>query len=370
MELDDIRGKIDEIDSELLPLFIRRMECAEKVAEIKAEKGIPVLNEEREREILDCVSKKAGRYAGETRTLFSGIMSMSRDVQHKLLGSGTELRDMIKSAGASSPKVETAACLGQKGSFSHEALNRMYPEAKAEFYSCFGDIFKAVKSGKADFGVLPVENSSAGSVGEVYDLILKYRFYISGALSLPVRDCLASCEKNIKGIKTVYSHPQALKQCSEFLAKQGLDAHPYSSTAEAACMAAKTPGAAAVCSKHAAAEYGLNILANDIQNSDGNRTRFITIGRSLFISPEANKISLCFSLPHRTGTLYAVLERFARAGLNLTKIESRPIPDKNFEYDFYLDFTGNVKSSGTLDLICALYDELPRFSFLGNYIEI
>ena len=370
MELDDIREKIDEIDSELLPLFIRRMECAEKVAEIKAEKGIPVLNEEREREILDCVSEKAGKYAGEARTLFSGIMSMSRDIQHKLTGGGGALRDTIKGAATFAPEVKTAACLGQKGSFSHEALNRLYPKAKAEFFSCFGDIFEAVESGKADFGVLPVENSSAGSVGEVYDLILKYRFYIFSALSLPVRDCLASCEKNAGDIKTVYSHPQALKQCSEFLAKHGFVSRPYPSTAQAACMASKTPGVAAVCSKHAADEYGLNILASDIQNSDGNRTRFITIGRSLFISPNANKISLCFSLPHRTGTLYAVLERFARAGLNLTKMESRPIPDKNFEYDFYLDFTGNVKNPATLDLICALYDELPRFSFLGNYTEI
>lgn len=370
MELYDIREKIDKIDSELLPLFINRMECAEKVAEIKAEKGIPVLNETREREILDDVAKRAGKYSGEARTLFSGIMSMSRDVQHKLIGSGSALRDIIKSADSSAAKVKTAACLGQKGSFSHEALKCFYPKANAEFFSCFDDIFEAVKTGKADCGVLPVENSSAGSVGEVYDLILKHRFYISGALSLPVRYCLASCEKDIKDIKAVYSHPQGLKQCSEFLKKNGFCIRPYSSTAEAACMAAKTPHMAAACSKHAADEYGLNILANDIQNSDGNRTRFITIGHSLFISPNANKISLCFSLPHHTGTLYAVLERFARAGLNLTKMESRPIPDKNFEYDFYLDFTGNVKSPATLDLICALYDELPRFSFLGNYVEI
>jgi chorismate mutase/prephenate dehydratase len=369
MELDDIREEIDRIDSELLPLFIKRMECAEKVAKIKAEKGLPVFNGGREGEILRSAAEKSGRHAGETRALFSYIMSMSRDTQYKILGSGKALRGTIKNAPPFVPEAKTAACLGQKGSFSHEALGRLFPGASAEFFSCFGDIFEAVKNGRADCGVLPVENSSAGSVGEVYDLILKYRFYISGALSLPVRDCLASREKDIAGVKAVYSHPQALKQCSEFLSGHTFKACPYQSTAQAARMAAETPGTAAVCSRHAADGYGLNVLADNIQNCDGNRTRFIVISRTLFIPPEANKISLCFSLPHSTGTLCSVLERFARAGLNLTKMESRPIPDKNFEYDFYLDFTGNVSDPDTLGLICSLYDELPRFSFLGNYTE-
>lgn len=368
MGIDEIRGEIDEIDGQLLPLFIRRMECAKKVAAAKQKSGTPVLNENREQKILDGVSLKAGEYGGEARILFSGIMSMSRALQHKLLGGGAPLRETVQNAGVTPPKPETVACLGQKGSFSHEALSRLYPGARPLFFPAFPAIFAAVANGKADLGVLPVENSCAGSVGEVYDLILKYRFSIVGAVSLPIRDCLASRESDIHNIQIVYSHPQALRQCSEYLEENKLCAKPYSSTA-AAAQAAQNPGIAAVCSEHAAAEYGLNILARDIQNSCGNRTRFIVIGRQLRIPESASKISLCFSLPHRTGTLYAVLERFAQAGLNLTKIESRPIPGKNFEYDFYLDFTGNIRDAATLDLICALYDELPRFSFLGNYTE-
>lgn len=368
MTLEEIRGEIDKIDAKLLPLFLHRMDCAKQVADVKQKKKLPVFNEDREQQILDGVSKNAGEYGGEARILYSDLMAMSRAVQHRLLASGAPLREEAANASGEAPKAETIACLGQKGSFSHEALLRLYPTAKPLFFPDFPAIFEAVENSEADLGILPVENSSAGSVGEVYDLILKYRFSIVGALSLPVRHCLASMESDINQIHIVYSHPQALRQCSEFLAAHGLKAEPFSSTAEAAKEAEKT-GIAAVCSCHAAQECGLNILAQDIQNNSGNRTRFIVIGRKMYLPKQADKISVCFSLPHRTGTLYAVLARFAAAGLNLTKIESRPIPGKNFEYDFYLDFSGNIHDEHTLDLLCALHDELPRFTFLGNYQE-
>ena len=207
-------------------------------------------------------------------------------------------------------------------------------------------------------------------MGEVYDLILKYRFYIVSALSLPVRHCLAAKSGRLEDVRTVYSHAQALRQCSVYLSSHGWSSEACSSTSASAALAASgKAGAAAVCSRYAAGEFGLKILAEDIQNSSGNRTRFVVLSRSLRIPPDASKISLCFSVPHRTGTLYAVLARFAAAGLNLTKIESRPIPDRNFEYDFYLDFTGNARDRATLDLLCALSGELERFSFLGNYVE-
>lgn len=368
MNLEDIRAEIDEIDGQLLPLFLRRMECAKRVAEIKAESGAPVYDEKRERGILDGIARKAGGYGGEARILFANLMAMSRAVQHGMLGSGAPLREAVRGAGGEAPRAGRVACLGQAGSFSHEALLKLYPGARPLFYEDFASIFAAVQTGDADLGVLPVENSSAGSVGEVYDLMLKFRFSIVGAISLPVAHCLASSESGLGGIRTVYSHPQALRQCSEFLEKNGLAAEKASSTADAAKQAER-PGAAAVCSEYAASRHGLHILARGIQNSTANRTRFIAIGRSLYLPENATKISVCFSVPHRTGTLYGVLARFAAAGLNLTKIESRPIPDRNFEYDFYLDFTGNVHDAKTLDLLCALYDELPRFSFLGNYAE-
>lgn len=369
MTLEEIRKEIDDVDKRLLPLFLRRMECAEKVAAVKKERGLPVYNAERERQILDAVETGAGRYGGEARILFSDLMAMSRAAQHRLLESGAPLRGAVERAPAAAPRVSSAACLGEAGSFSHEAALRLFPDAKPLFFPGFRAIFEAVENGGADAGVLPAENSSAGSVAEVYDLMLQYRFSIFGALSLPVRHCLASMESSVKNIQIVYSHPQALRQCAGFLARGGWKLLPCSSTAEAAELA-KAPGVGAVCSLRAARECGLNVIAENIQDASGNRTRFLAVGKKLCLPPHADKISVCFALPHRTGSLYGVLARFAAAGLNLTKIESRPIPGRNFEYDFYLDFTGSVRDAKTLDLLCALSGELPRFTFLGNYPEV
>ncbi len=372
MTLEEVRKEIDAIDRQLLPLFLQRMDCAKQVAEIKRKQNLPVLNSGREQEILDGMAQRAGDYAGEARMLYATLMDMSRALQHNLLGSGAELRALVKGAENEPERAERIACLGVSGSFSHEAVQRLYPQAEPLFFDNFAAIFAAVADGRADLGVLPVENSSAGSVSEVYDLILKYRFYIVAAETLHIHNCLAAAQDMpIGNIRTAYSHPQPIAQCSNFIAKYHLQTVPCSATAAAAQKVAKEhiPGTAAICSETAAQEYGLHILARDIQNSADNCTRFIAINRRMFIPEGANKISLCFSLPHRTGTLHGVLARFAAAGLNLTKIESRPIPGKSFEYDFYLDFTGNVQEPSTLDLIAALSDELPRFSFLGNYRE-
>ena len=372
MKLEEVRKEIDAIDRQLLPLFLKRMDCAKQVAEIKREQHLPVLNSDREQEILDSMAQGAGNYAGEARMLYATLMDMSRALQHNLLGSGAALRELVKEAEYAPSRAEHIACLGVSGSFSHEAVQRLYPHAEPLFFDNFAAIFAAVADGRADLGVLPVENSSAGSVSEVYDLILRYRFYIVAAETLHIHNCLAAAQEcPVSDIRLAYSHPQPLAQCSNFIAQHHLQTVPCSATAAAAQKVAieRNPGTAAICSASAAEEYGLHILARDIQNNADNCTRFIAINRHLFIPEGANKISLCFSLPHRTGTLHGVLARFSAAGLNLTKIESRPIPGKNFEYDFYLDFTGNVHESHTLNLIAALSDELPRFSFLGNYRE-
>ena len=371
MTLEELRARIDAIDGELLPLFLRRMECAEKVAEVKRREGLPVFDAEREQKILGRVSRQAGKRAGAARLLYSGLMAASRAAQHAALGGGAALRRAVDSAAAAAepPRAESAACLGSEGSFSREAARRLFPGARPLFFPDFPAVFAAVAGGGADFGVLPVENSSAGSVGEVYDLLLRHRFTVAAAVSLPVRHCLASSENDVKKIRIVYSHPQALRQCAGFLKERGLGAAPCASTAEAA-ERAKAPGAAAVCSEAAAKARGLRVLARDIQDSAGNRTRFVAVGRRLILPPGGDKISLCFSVPHRPGTLSSVLSQFAAAGLNLTKIESRPIPERDFEYDFYLDFAGSVRDAGTLDLLCALSEDLPRFSFLGNYTEL
>lgn len=368
MTLEEVRQKIDEIDSQLLPLFQARMDCAREVAAIKKEAGLPVLNPEREQAILDRVAQRAGEYGGAARVLYSTLMEVSRGLQHSLLDDGGGFRALVEGAKLPPAPSGSIATFGRPGSFSHQAACSLFPGCSPVFFPSFSEIFAAVASGQAQFGVLPVENSSAGSVGEVYDLILKYRFFIVGAETLGVRHCLAAPE-GAAPLERVYSHPQALAQCSQRIAQLGLSPVTCSSTAEAAFTAAREKGAAAVCSEEAAAAAGLAVLERNIQNTENNCTRFILISRELYIPQDANKISLCFSLPHTTGSLHGVLSRFAQAGLNLTKIESRPIPGRKFEYDFYLDFTGSVKDSQTIALLSSLYVELPRFSFLGNYTE-
>ena len=268
---------------------------------------------------------------------------------------------------------EKIAYQGIKGANSYEAAQRLFPESDLTAYKSFEDVFKAVENGECGYGVLPVENSTAGSVAAVYDLILRYRFYIVGALDMSIDYCLAGLRQSTLGdIEKVISHPQALSQCEQYISSMGFEATACSNTAVAAKDTAreKRLNLAAVCSYKAAEEYGLKVLDNHLQDNKNNKTRFIVISKKLYINENANKVSLCFSLPHVTGALFHMLQRFDALGLNLTKIESRPIPDKDFEYLFYLDFSGSVKSEGVTSLLCKLSEEIPEFSFLGNYYEI
>lgn len=376
MELDEIRQRIDKIDDQLLDLFKQRMDCARQVGLYKLEHNLPILNTERENEILASVEASGGEYGYAARLLYSNLMELSRALQHDIVGSGKEMRRLLEIGKTeSSRKNENLkiACQGIVGANSHEAAVKLFPNSTPCFYNTWEEVFKAVDSGEADYGVLPVENSSAGSVSDVYDLILKYRFYISGALNLPISHCLCGLNRSeLSDIKEVWSHPQALAQCSNYTAASNLKTVPCSNTAVAAKMVsdADRTNCAAICNEQAAKEYGLKIFKRSIQNSDNNSTRFIVISKTIYIPQDADKISLCFCLPHVTGSLHNVLCRFSSHGLNLTKIESRPLPEKSFEYLFYLDFTGNVRSEHVMNLMCALSEELPEFSFLGNYREI
>ncbi len=368
-QLLPIREQIDAIDAQLLPLFLQRMQCTEHVAKIKMEHGIPVFAPQREKEILDRVQQKAGEYGPSARAFYQSIMAISRARQHQLLEGGTELRQLERTASRTAPAPSRVVCQGVEGAYSHKAAKALFKGAPIAFVPDFKQVFDAVESDPEAVGVLPVENSAAGSVTAVYDLILQYRFYIVGAVDVKVEHCL--CAASDGPVTRVVSHPQGLSQCTEYIEQNGLEAVEWSNTAAAAQYVAqeRPDGTAAICSQEAAEKYGLHILARGIQNEKDNTTRFIVISKEACLPEDATKISLCFSLPHTTGSLSDVLERFSACGLNLTKIESRPIPGRNFEYDFYLDFTGNLHHPQTLALICALHDELPRFSFLGNYSE-
>lgn len=285
---------------------------------------------------------------------------------------GTLKKEIITAAPLPDYANVKIAYQGIKGANSHEAAMTMFPNSELRDYPLFSDVFEAVESGECSFGILPVENSTAGSVSAVYDLILRYRFYIVGALDLPIDHCLAGLKQSeLEDIEKVISHPQALSQCEGYISKHGFQTFSWSNTAVAARDTAKEKriNLAAICSSKAAEEYGLKILDNHLQDNKYNSTRFIVISKKLYIENNANKVSLCFCLPHETGSLYDMLGKFSSLGLNLTKIESRPIPGKSFEYLFYLDFSGSVKSDGVTELICSLSEEMPEFSFLGNYSE-
>lgn len=374
MSLEEIRKNIDNIDNQLVELFKQRMDCAKQVALYKKENHMPILNEKREQEILECIEEKGGEYGYASKLLFSNIMELSRALQHDIIGSGEEMRTLIEKSKTSIeqnlPNLKIA-CSGIKGANAHEAVLNLFPNGDAVFCNSFADVFKNIENETADFGVLPVENSSAGSVTDVYDLIIKYRFFITTAINLPIDHCLCALPQcSLNDIEEVWSHPQALAQCSNFISENKLKSVSWSNTAVAAkdVKNEKRLNLAAICSKQAAKEYGLKVLLENFQNSKNNSTRFIVIGKEPIIPNDADKISLCFSLPHITGSLYHTLCRFSSQGLNLTKIESRPKKDAPFEYMFYLDFSGNVKNEHIINLMCALSEEMPEFSFLGNYI--
>lgn len=375
-KLNDIRGKINEIDDQLLPLLMRRMDAAGKVAGIKREAGIPVLDARREQQILDRIRERGGAYGNALQGVYAAMMEASRTLQHDALGGGQALRSQVENAlqaGLDTLQTPRIACSGVSGAYSDAAARLLFPERRVSFYHGFEDVFAAVAQGEADFGVVPIENSCAGSVHETFDLMLRYRLSIAAAADLPIHHCLmAPPGVRPEALRRVYSHPQGLAQCADYLEARGLSPIPCSNTAAAAKRLASSGerDAAAIASADAAHNFGLHILESDIQTSKNNATRFIAISREMRIAPQADKISLIFTLPHTTGSLHSVLSRFARCGLNLTKIESRPIPDSNFQYYFYLDFTGSVRDGATLHLLSALQEELPAFSFLGNYQEL
>lgn len=375
MDLLDLRKEIDKIDEQIIPLLLKRMEIAQQVAKYKVERGIPVLNAEREQQILDNVAAKCGEQGETIKTVFSATMDASRALQHKIIGGGKELRETIEKAVSDEPlnaHGSPVACQGVEGAYSGVTANLLFKDSPVKFYKQFEDVFEAVNKGDAKFGVIPVENSTAGSVHESYDLIMKYRFYVVGAYDLKIEHCLCAKESTkYEDITDVYSHPQALSQCDNFIKNFDFTGINFSNTAAAAKFVSenKRDDIAVICSQLAAKKYGLKILKRNVQNNNNNRTRFIVISKELVIGKDANKISLIFSTPHTTGSLYRVLGRFSMAGLNLTKLESRPIENGDFSYHFYADILGNVCDEGTLDLICALSDELPEFEFLGNFFE-
>ena len=378
MDLESLRGEINQIDDALVELYCRRMEIVSQVGNYKLEHHLPIFHPEREAEVIRRMSQKAGSpYQEGARVLFTTLMDVSKSYQHALIASRGEknaLRRQIEEAlesGRTVPDTAPVALQGVEGAYSHEAACVLFREPQLHFYPQFEDVFKAVSKGDEPFGVLPIENSSAGSVSEVYDLLERYRLTICGMHKLPLRHCLLTREEvPLEEITDIYSHEQALHQCSAFLREHPhIRPHIYSNTAAAAQFVAAEGGrhSAAIASADSAKRYGLQVRCSDLQNAAHNFTRFIVVSRELILPPDASRISLSLTLPHRTGSLYRLITRFAMNSLNLTKLESRPLPNTDFEFLFYFDFDGSVRDPEVLALLCSLSEELGRFEFLGNY---
>lgn len=377
-ELKKIRDKIDRIDEKIADLFVERMDKVEEVTAVKKQNGIPVYNPAREREVLNKVADRVPeKYDAYSRVLFSAMFELSRSYQSSL-SSSSELEDRLRSALSDSredfPERATVACQGVEGAYSSLAAEKLFKLPNIMYFRHWEGVFSAVEKGLCKYGILPIENSSNGSVNGVYDLMLNHRFYIARTIKLHVSHVLLAKEGvKPEDIKEIYSHEQALGQCSEFLkSRPDIKINVCENTAAAAKMVAESEGghAAAISSANCAELYNLKILSRKVQNSENNYTRFICISKEPEIYAGANRISLMLTLPHRPGALYSVMSKFNALDLNLTKIESRPIVGSDFEFMFYFDIEAEIHKESVLKLMSELSASLERFVFLGAYSEL
>jgi len=379
MKLEDIRREIDTIDNEITDLFAARMGKAAEIAECKKEGNLGVVNKMREREILSRVSERSGEeIEGYTRVLFNTLFDLSRSYQTRLLTDTSKFYASVENALENTPKLFPekgfVACQGVEGAYSQMACDKLFKAPNILYFRHFDGVFAAVEKGLCQYGILPIENSSYGSVGQVYDLMSKHNFHIVRSIKLHIHHALLAKRGTQKGdIKEIFSHEQAIGQCSEFLRSLGdVKITVCENTAAAAekVAASDRTDVAAISSANCAELYGLSMLSEDIQNSDNNYTRFICISKEMQIYPGANKISLMLSTPHKPGALYSLIAKFATAGINITKLESRPIPGRDFEFVFYFDVEASLYSKDVLSVLADLDASPELFVFLGSYSEV
>ncbi len=375
--LDDLREEIDAVDSEIARLFSKRVNIAEQVAKVKKDSGIPIKNTAREREIINRLTADCPEYMiGYTKTLFSTIFDISRSHQSICMGGKSQVADKIKAALESTPKLfpksAVVACQGIEGANSVYALERLFAYPSIMYFNTFEGVFSAVDKGLCKYGVLPIENNLYGSVTNVYELLEKYKLFMVNSVKLKINHALlVKPGTKFSDIKEVYSHEQALAQCSDFLREKGLKIHPCENTAIAARMIAESddPNIAAISTINCAELYNLEVASENIQNNSNNYTRFICISKELEIYPGAHNISLIITVPHQPGSLYHIMTKFAALGINLSKLESRPLPDRDFEFLFYFDLDVSVYDEAVLQLFTQLESGSEKFVFLGCYTE-
>jgi prephenate dehydratase len=370
MNLEEIRTEIDALDKELLALFERRMDLCRDVALYKKEHNLPVFQPEREEKLLDKIEQAASpdrKHAA--RTLFSVILDISKQLQSRILAK-MEIDPIFPVPNFSA--AQKIGCQGTNGANSETASQQFFPGRAVTFYPTFEHVFQAVERGEVEFGVLPVYNSTSGSVTPTYDLLGKYNCYITAMNQVKIKHCLAVRPGvSLEQIQAVYSHPQALMQCSDFLKYHNLKQIEYSNTATAAAfVASSSEPFAAICSEECAKQNHMDILFSGIANVALNYTRFICISKQMMVAPDASVISIMMTLPNVPGSLSKILNQFYLQGLDLVKLESRPIQDGSFDVAFYVDFKGNLMDRSIAAFLNELCKNCQDFKLLGNAVEV
>lgn len=381
MNLEECRKEIDSIDRELVALFVRRMNVAKDVAEYKRATGKAVYDSERERQLLEKVEENAGEEFGDyARRLYSSILELSRNYQSKSLAQKSGLSASIIKAVKETPELfpekAVVACQGVEGAHSSAACQKFFEKPSIMYCQTFESVFQAVESGLCAYGVVPLENSSAGSVTQIYNLMSEHKFSIVRSTKMQIQhNLLAKKGTKLSDIKEVFSHPQAISQSSDFLSSLGKDVKitECPNTAIAAKMVSESDRSdiAAISSELCASQYSLEVVVPYVQNTKNNYTRFICFSKNLQIFPGADRTSLLIKTPHRAGALYSVIANFYALGINIIKLESRPIPESDFEFMFYFDIDVSIYSDKLPAIIDLLEYSLgeKNVKYLGSYRE-
>lgn len=377
--LEESRKQIDEIDRQLVELIESRMETAGEIAAYKKENGLAVLDASRERSKLQQVAELSDeRFRQDILQLYQLILDLSKGYQNRLLNPDNELAKRIAQAVKNTPQLFpsgiSVACQGIEGSNSQQACDRLVRHANIMYFSSFDAVFSAVEKGLCKLGIIPLENSTAGSVNAVYDLMQRHQFYIVRSIRQKIdHNLLVKPGTKLEEIREIYSHEQAIAQCGGFLQTlKGVRLIPCENTAIAARMVSESNRSdiAALSSRACAGLYGLEILRESVQDQSNNYTRFICISKSLEIYPGADRTSLIVTLPHEQGSLFKVMSRLYALGINLNKLESRPIPDRDFEFRFYFDLDVPVYSPQLLQLMGEIENICDNCIYLGSYSEV
>lgn len=378
-DLPELREEISAINAEMLDLFLRRMEVSGEIADYKKAHDLPILDKSREREIFADVEERAGDLGNYAHRFFSNMMELSRAYQNSRIAKETPLIDMIRNsrlpADALFPRTGIIGVAGVEGAYAQQAADNMFPRGTLVFKKSFEAVFDALESGECQYGIVPVENSSYGSVKDVYRLLEERDVYITRSIRINVRhELLANPGTKLSNIKEIYSHEQAIGQCDMFLKSLPDDVKiiPVANTAVAAKMVGESErnDVAAIASHDAGKLYNLKTVRDNIMDSANNYTRFISIRTNPAVYPGANRISVIFTTEHRPGALYDIVSMVSALDLNMVKLESVPRVGSDFEFSFYMDLHASVWEEGVLEMLAYMERTCDSFKYLGNYPEV